>query len=52
MDELTARQERILNVIVRDYVSSVVPVSSERVLQDLGVALSSATVRNDMAILE
>ena len=52
MDELTPRQERILTTIVRDYVSSVVPVSSDRVLQDLGLAISSATVRNDMAVLE
>ena len=52
MDELTPRQEKILNIIVRDYVSSVMPVSSERVLQDLGLAISSATVRNDMAVLE
>jgi heat-inducible transcriptional repressor len=52
MDELTPRQEKILNLIVRDYVSKVVPVSSERVLQDLGMSISSATVRNDMAVLE
>lgn len=52
MDDLTPRQEKILNIIVRDYVASVVPVSSERVLQDLGLAISSATVRNDMAVLE
>src|SRR5512136_638848 len=52
MDELTPRQEKILNIIVRDYVSSVMPVSSERVLQDLGLSISSATVRNDMAVLE
>ena len=37
---------------MRDYVSSVVPVSSERVLQDIGLTISSATVRNDMAVLE
>jgi heat-inducible transcriptional repressor len=51
MDELTARQEKILTIIVRDFVSNATPVSSERVLQDLGMALSSATVRNDMAVL-
>ena len=52
MDELTPRQEKILHAIVHDYVSSIVPVSSERVLQELGLAVSSATVRNDMAALE
>lgn len=52
MDELTPRQQKILTIIVRGYVSSVVPVSSDRVLQDLAAPLSSATVRNDMAVLE
>src|SRR5512141_1661763 len=52
MDGLTPRQEKILNIIIRNYVTTALPVSSERVLQDLGIAISSATVRNDMAVLE
>jgi len=52
MDELTPRQDKILDLIVRNYVATAVPVSSERVLQDLGMNISSATVRNDMAVLE
>lgn len=52
MDDLTPRQERVLAAIVRAYVADIAPVSSERVLQDLGLKISSATIRNEMAELE
>lgn len=51
MDDITARQERILRIIVREYVTTAIPVSSESVAQRLEVAVSPATVRNDMAVL-
>ena len=47
---LTSRQEKILDLIVRDYVKNVSPVGSKLICDKLGC--SSATVRNEMAVLE
>ena len=47
---LTPRQEKILEVIIREYVKSVNPVGSKLICDELDC--SSATVRNDMAYLE
>ncbi len=49
---LTQRQEKLLEILIREYISHPEPVSSKMlaVLADLG--LSSATVRNEMAMLE
>ena len=49
---LTARKQQILEIIVGDYIRNPVPVSSESVAQNMPVAVSSATIRNDMAELE
>ncbi len=50
--ELTPRQQTILNLIVHTYVATAAPVSSKSLLQAAGLSVSSATVRNDMAVLE
>ena len=47
---LTSRQEKILQLIVDEYVKSVNPVGSKLICDELNC--SSATVRNDMSILE
>ncbi len=47
---LTTRQEKILELIVREYVKNVVPVGSKLICDELNC--SSATVRNEMANLE
>lgn len=47
---LTSRQERILQLIVDEYVESVNPVGSKLICDELNC--SSATVRNEMSILE
>lgn len=47
--ELSARKEKILSSVVRDYVKSGEPVGSKAIAQEIGV--SSATVRNEMADL-
>lgn len=47
---LTLRQETILKIIVENYINTVEPVSSNCICDVLDV--SSATVRNEMAILE
>ena len=47
---LTSRQEKILEMIVKDYVKNITPVGSKHICDELNC--SSATVRNEMAILE
>jgi heat-inducible transcriptional repressor len=52
MSTLTKRQEYLLGLIVREYVSSPTPVSSKLLVERYGLQFSTATVRNDMAALE
>lgn len=47
---LTKRQEKILSLIVKEYVKSATPVGSKHICDSLNC--SSATVRNEMAELE
>lgn len=50
MDKLTERQQKILELIVKEYVNNSKPVSSKILARKLG--LSSATLRNEMMELE
>jgi heat-inducible transcriptional repressor len=50
--ELTVRQEQILKCVVSEHLATARPVASELLAQRYGLGVSSATVRNDMAILE
>jgi heat-inducible transcriptional repressor len=50
--ELTERQRLVLRLLVQEYVSSGRPVGSKTLAQLFPVAVSSATIRNEMAILE
>ena len=50
--ELTERQARILRAVVEQYVRHAVPVSSETLVREHGLGVSSATVRNELAELE
>jgi heat-inducible transcriptional repressor len=52
MSGLTPREETILTSIVRQYIERALPVSSTSVLEECGLEVSSATVRNDVARLE
>jgi heat-inducible transcriptional repressor len=49
--QLTERQEKILALIVRSYVTRAEPVGS-KALTESGMNVSSATIRNEMAELE
>jgi len=49
---LRPREELILSSIIRQYISRALPVSSSSVLDECGLDVSSATVRNDVARLE
>lgn len=51
MDELTPRQQLILGLVVRDYVSGACPVGS-KTIEAYGLGVSSATIRNEMVVLE
>ena len=51
MEELTPRQQLVLGLVVRDYVTTAQPVGS-KTISDYGLGVSSATVRNEMGRLE
>ncbi len=52
LPELTRRQEEILALIVRSYTQTPEPVSSKHLVEKFNLNFSSATVRNEMAVLE
>jgi heat-inducible transcriptional repressor len=51
MDELTTRQQLILALVIREYISTAQPVGS-KTIQNYGLGVSSATIRNEMVVLE
>nr|MCW1079560.1 DeoR family transcriptional regulator [Streptococcus anginosus] len=46
------RRGRVLEAIVRDYVTTREPVGSKALVERYALGVSPATVRNDMAVLE
>jgi heat-inducible transcriptional repressor len=51
MSDLSERQKLILALVIREYVDHVKPVGSERLVEDYELHFSSATIRNEMAVL-
>jgi heat-inducible transcriptional repressor len=49
---LTERQKLVLALLVRDYVEKAEPISSGRLVENFQLDFSSATARNEMAVLE
>ena len=49
---LTERQELILKTIIQDFTKTHEPVGSKTVMTQLPIKVSSATIRNEMAVLE
>jgi hypothetical protein len=49
---LSDRQRMILRLIVREYVATGRAVSSKSLVENSGIGVSSATIRNEMAALE
>lgn len=49
---LTERQELILKTIITDFAQTHEPVGSKTVMKQLPIKVSSATIRNEMAVLE
>jgi heat-inducible transcriptional repressor len=52
MNGLSSRQQLILGLVVREHVASAAPVGSRRLVGGYGLDVSSATIRNEMAVLE
>lgn len=52
LPELTRRQEDILALVIRTFTQSLEPVSSKSLVDKYQLAVSSATVRNELARLE
>ncbi len=52
LPELTRRQEEILSSIVRAYTDSPEPISSKYLVEHFNLPFSSATIRNEMSVLE
>ncbi len=50
--ELTARKREILRRVVEEYVATGEPVGSKLLVERLGVAVSSSTIRHELAELE
>lgn len=50
--DLTIRQREVLRLLVQEYVASANPVGSGTLLRMGGLGVSSATVRNELALLE
>lgn len=48
---LTQRQEKTLALVIRQFVETGHPVASKALVEDFGLEVSSATVRNDLAAL-
>jgi len=51
-DELSDRERRVLNAVVRIYVDTAEPAGSRKVARKYGLEVSPATVRNTMSDLE
>jgi heat-inducible transcriptional repressor len=51
LERPTARQERVLSIVVTEHIRTGEPVGSVTARERLGVEASSATIRNDMAAL-
>ncbi len=50
-DELSARQRKILNVLIKEYIDNAEPLSSNFLREKCSLHISPATVRNDLQAL-
>ncbi len=51
MEPLTERQQMLLSLVIREYTDSAMPVSSKALVEKYNLGISSATVRNELAVL-
>jgi heat-inducible transcriptional repressor len=52
LENLTERQQLLLSTIVREFIAEPEPVSSKRLVSASTLNVSSATIRNEMVVLE
>lgn len=50
--KISKRQNKILKAIIREYIATAIPVSSERLVKKYNFNISPATIRNEMVALE
>jgi heat-inducible transcriptional repressor len=50
--DLSERKKEILRAVIDEYVETAEPVGSKTIVKDIGLTVSSATIRNEMAELE
>ena len=48
--ELTDRKKQILKVVIEDYIHTAEPVGSKTIAAEMGGKISSATIRNELAV--
>lgn len=51
MTELTDRQEKILGLVIREYIETSIPIGSKILVAKYNLGISSATIRNEMGVL-
>jgi len=51
MEELTDRQKILLTLITHEHINTATPIGSKMLVDRYNIGLSSATVRNEMAVL-
>jgi len=49
---LSQREDNILKILIREYIATAMPVASGNIARKYGLAISPATIRNEMARLE
>ncbi len=52
LPELDERQRELLRAVIREYIATAEPVASAALVRRYGLGVSSATVRNELALLE
>jgi len=52
MEALTDRRQAVLGLVVRQYIATANPVGSKSIVEQYGLGISPATIRNEMAYLE
>ena len=50
--DLSDRKRKILRAVIESYIQNAEPVGSKAIVENAGLGVSSATVRNEMADLE
>lgn len=52
MDALNARRQAVLAIVIQEYIASAQPIGSKTVVEEYGLKVSPATIRNEMKALE